>query len=170
MKLIVVLYLCLIMVTVIHSNGYNTKEAKEMVYMSLIAYEPIDSINKWSCSQCSKYPIKSVQADSLSSADLQWFSGYSQSLSGIILAFRGSSSIQNWIINLSVNLTNYPKCSKCQVHQGFFTAWQLISSKVLNRINSLRSLYRDVPLYVTGHSLGGALASLAVVDMHSLYG
>ena len=113
--------------------------------------------------------MKSVKADGVSTADLQWFSGYRDGM-GIILAFRGSKSIQNWIVNLSANLTSYPKCSGCQVHLGFYTAWQLAYNQVLNRINSLRSLYRDAPIYVTGHSLGGAMASLAVVDMHHLYG
>ena len=69
------LVLMMILLVIIHS-GYNPKEAKPLAYMSLIAYDSLSSINQWSCDKCSKYPMKSVKADTVSTADLQWFSGY----------------------------------------------------------------------------------------------
>ena len=120
MKHLTVLILFFLMAVIIHSNSYSTSEAKILAYMSYISYDSLESINHWSCDKCSKYPLKNVKADGVSTADLQWFSGYSDQLNGIVLAFRGSKSIQNWIVNLSANLTSYPKCSGCQVHLGFY--------------------------------------------------
>ena len=154
--------LLLFLIVIIHSSGYDPKIARVLAYMSYNAYESQDAINNWSCDKCSKFPLKSVKAGAVQGADLQWFSGYSTDLKAIIISFRGSSSIANWIINLSTDLVSYPKCSGCQVHRGFFTSWQLAQTALLNRVNSLRSLYRNVPIYVTGHSMGGALAALSV--------
>ena len=41
---------------------------------------------------------------------------------------------------------------------------------VINEIQNLKALHRDAPIFITGHSLGGALATLAAVDVHQTYG
>lgn len=64
----------------------------------------------------------------------------------------------------------YPKCSNCKVHNGFYTAWNQAKSTVNAQIQNLLSLHRGVPIYVTGHSLGGALATLAVGDLKETFG
>jgi predicted lipase len=138
--------------------------------MSSIAYESTASINAWSCGRCGKYPLTNVKAFSIQTGDLQGFTGYSASLNAIVLSFRGSSNIQNWIINLSTNMVSYPKCSNCKVHNGFYTAWNQAKSTVNSQIQSLLSLHRGVPIYVTGHSLGGALATLSVPDIKETFG
>jgi predicted lipase len=103
--------------------------------------------------------------------DLQGFTGYSSTINGIIVAFRGSSNLQNWIINLSTNQIDYPKCSGCKVHNGFYTAWNNLAKPIVSsNIQNLRSLYRDAKIYVTGHSLGGAIASLSVPDLKQTFG
>lgn len=145
--------------------AYSQKLALQMAYMSSIAYEPIASINAWNCARCGKYPLQHVAAFSNAVGDLQGFTGYSSSLNGIVLSFRGSSNIQNWIINLSTTMVTYSKCANCKVHNGFLTAWGLAKSLVNQQIQSLRSLYRGAAIYVTGHSLGGALATLAAPDL-----
>lgn len=80
--------------------AYSPKLALQMAYMSSIAYEPIASINAWNCSRCYQYPLQNVAAFNNPGGDLQGFAGYSSTLKGIIVAFRGSSNIKNWITNL----------------------------------------------------------------------
>lgn len=41
-----------------------------------------------------------------------------------------------------------------------------VSSTVKSQITTLASKYRNAPIYVTGHSLGGALAVVAALDIH----
>lgn len=127
MKSLYVLLLALAL-AVSTQASYDPKTALHMAYMSSIAYDPLSSINSWSCSRCSRFPLINVKGFSNSVGDLQGFAGFSSSLNGIVLAFRGSSNIQNWIINLSTNQVNYPKCSGCKVHNGFYTAWGLAKS------------------------------------------
>ena len=151
-------------------SAYTPKISLELAYMSSIAYESTTSIDAWNCPRCSKYHLSNTKSFSNSVGDLQGFTGYSSTLGGIVLAFRGSSNIQNWIINLSTNMVAYPNCNGCKVHNGFYAGWNLAKSLVNGQIQSLRALYRNTPIYITGHSLGGALASLAAVDVKSLFG
>lgn len=114
--------------------------------------------------------MKNVKSFSNSVGDLQGFTGFSTTLNAIILSFRGSKNIQNWIINLSTNQVDYSRCTGCKVHNGFNTAWNLAKPLVTTQIQNLRALYRDVPIYATGHSLGGAIATLSVPDIKQTFG
>ena len=75
------------------------------------------------CGYCKSVGMRNVKTFVLPARDLQGYAGYSPTLNGIVLSFRGSSNIQNWIINLTTNLVSYPKCSKCQVYNGFYAAY-----------------------------------------------
>jgi len=150
--------------------AYTPATALHLGYYSSIAYESAASISAWSCSRCSKYPLSNVKVFSNSVGDIQGFTGYSASFKGIVLAFRGSSNIQNWIINLSTNQVAYSRCSNCKVHNGFYTGYNLVKTAMLSQIQALKALYRDAPVYITGHSLGGALASLSAPDIKDSYG
>ncbi len=141
-----------------------------MAYMSSIAYDSVASINAWNCPRCSKYPLINVKAFSNSTGDIQGFTGYSTSLNAIILSFRGSASIQNWIINLSTTMVAYPHCANCKIHNGFSTAWNLAKGFVNPQIQALRALHRDAPIYITGHSLGGAIAAVSAADIKTTFG
>lgn len=130
MKLVTSFLLLALLLVLSIDCAYTPKVALELAYMSSIAYEPLASINSWSCSKCKTYPLLHVKGFSNAVGDLQGFVGYSANLKGIILAFRGSSNIQNWIINLDTIQTTYSKCSGCRVHNGFYTAWGLAKGLV----------------------------------------
>lgn len=70
------------------------------------------------------------------------------------LVFRGTCGFEGWLSNFKAILTGWSEGGS--VHRGFKTdflgLWQKIES-ILCKI--------DLPLYFTGHSLGGALAILA---------
>lgn len=52
-----------------------------------------------------------------------------------------------------------------KVHRGFGAAYRAVAPRVLNAVNLL--LDRKVrPVFLTGHSLGGALATLCSLDLH----
>ncbi|KAL2828656.1 Alpha/Beta hydrolase protein [Aspergillus cavernicola] len=103
----------------------------------------------------------------------------------IIVAFRGTYSLANAIIDLSAYPQEYvpypagndtdsddndkqPKCSNCSVHAGFMSAWRNTRSTILETISSARDQYPDYRLELVGHSLGGAVAALAGTEMRIL--
>jgi hypothetical protein len=86
--------------------------------------------------------------------DTSGYIGYSSADKSIYVAYRGSSSIQNWITNLDLIYEAYPYCEGCYVHQGFYEAESLVIDGVVGEVKRLKALYSDYRVIVTGHSLG----------------
>lgn len=100
---------------------------------------------------------------------MQGYVGYSTAHSAVIVAFRGSANVKNWINNFDAAQITYSKCSGCVIHRGFYNGYNTISATVKSQIQLIISKYRNAPIYVTGHSLGGALAVVAGLDLHSTF-
>eukprot|EP00750_Incisomonas_marina_P027636 INCI6215.1.p1 GENE.INCI6215.1~~INCI6215.1.p1 ORF type:complete len:1163 (+),score=165.41 INCI6215.1:491-3979(+) len=58
-----------------------------------------------------------------------------------------------------------------RVHQGFHDAYVELRDKVFKKVNALRAgLRKTVPVFVTGHSMGGAIATLCAFDLGTRLG
>lgn len=79
----------------------------------------------------------------------------------IVLSFRGSSSVENWIADLDFIKTDVDLCDGCEAHGGFWKSWESVAGQVTAHINSALSTYPGYTLVITGHSLGAAVATLA---------
>ncbi|KAJ5328501.1 Lipase class 3 [Penicillium brevicompactum] len=100
----------------------------------------------------------------------------SHSSKRIILAFRGTYSITNTIIDLSAYPQAYipyegepgapgPKCANCTVHAGFMNSWLNTRETVLPHVAQALQRYPGYEVTLVGHSLGGAVAALAGLEM-----
>ena len=79
-----------------------------------------------------------------------------------VLCFRGTQQIRDWMtnINSTTQPISDPKGKGCIVgnmHKGFHDAYKSIEEPIADRLKETEGL----PLYITGHSLGGALAVVA---------
>jgi len=123
----------------------------------------------------------------------------------VIVAFRGTYSIANTVVDLSTVPQEYvpypgndgddeartlldvgkefvdgigghakrhvdevedlPKCNNCTVHMGFHASWVHTRPYVLPEMEEAKAAYPDYQLTLVGHSLGGAVAALAGLDM-----
>lgn len=99
------------------------------------------------------------------SHDTHGYIGYHAGQQTIYVSFRGSESIKNWVDNLDAILTNYPLCTKCEVHKGFYKAEQSCFADVLFVVQTLKAKYPNYSVVLTGHSLGAALATLTAMDL-----
>lgn len=85
----------------------------------------------------------------------------------IVLSFRGSSSIRNFVADAKIATESVPYCGGCSVHKGFLKSFK----EALPLIDKpLRSLIKANPTYkivMTGHSLGGAIATIAALHYRS---
>lgn len=59
-------------------------------------------------------------------------------------------------------LQPYEPCDKCAIHTGFYSDWKSIRQQTADKILAI-SPTKDI--YVTGHSLGAALATTAAIDL-----
>lgn len=110
----------------------------------------------------------------------------------IIVAFRGTYSITNTVVDLSTvpqKYVPYPspgdgddgddggddgkepgegpggRCTNCTVHMGFLQSWETARGWVLPELIALHDRYPDYPIHLAGHSLGGAVACLAALEL-----
>ena len=59
------------------------------------------------------------------------------------------------------------ECQNCTVHAGFWTSWKNSRDTVLSAVTHAREKYPDYEVTLIGHSLGGAVAALAGLEMAS---
>ncbi len=79
-----------------------------------------------------------------------------QTAAGLVIAFRGSDDEESWLTDFDIELVDVPGAGK--VHGGFWRAWKAIEVGVLAAIDGK-------PVTLVGHSLGGALALMAAIEM-----
>lgn len=107
----------------------------------------------------------------------------------VIVAFRGTYSLTNTIVDLSTvpqEYVPYPdpddgagggngtveqqqqqhhRCTNCTVHMGFLASWMQARKLVLPVLADVRAAHPNYPIYLVGHSLGGAVALLAALEL-----
>ncbi|OJJ35897.1 hypothetical protein ASPWEDRAFT_109605 [Aspergillus wentii DTO 134E9] len=102
--------------------------------------------------------------ESSSFGDVTGFIAADETNKLLVLSFRGSSDIANWIADLDFGLTDGSDlCSGCKVHSGFWEAWGTVSDNITSIIESATAKYPNYELAFTGHSYGAALAAVAAV-------
>jgi predicted lipase len=86
----------------------------------------------------------------------------------IVVSFRGSYSIENWITNLDFITVSTNLCTGCTAHRGFWQSWLDARSTVTATVHQLSASNPTYQIVTTGHSLGGAIATLAAADLRNL--
>lgn len=81
--------------------------------------------------------------------------------------FRGSSSLRNNFTDFDFPLVVSDLCTGCLVHDGFWDSWFEARAGVMKSIMAAAKDYPTYQLVVTGHSLGGAIATLAAAQLRT---
>ena len=85
----------------------------------------------------------------------------------IFVLFRGTTSWNNWVSDAEAwqDDPHYEGCADCAIHHGFHRCMDAIRDQLFASVSTLRKSYPSYPIVVGGHSLGGAIATLAAVDI-----
>ena len=131
----------------------GTKPLLEELMMKVYELDSIDTNNL--LSELEEYGLSIEHAYSNNDTQALLFSAKSF----IVLVFRGTEATS--LTDIKADLKAYKtKCvTEGNVHFGFKEAYEQVSAKIQNDLN--KSGFAKKPLFIAGHSLGGALATVA---------
>ncbi|KAF2076877.1 hypothetical protein CYY_001844 [Polysphondylium violaceum] len=151
--------------------NYDPNTAESFLMYSYAAYCEGPDISNWTCPTCSYKTMNDFKIVNLiynATTDTQAYVGYYGN--NVLVVFRGSMDVYSWITNLQFLYDAYPFCTDCYVHSGFHKAWLSVRSEIEASVaNSMKLCGPKCGLIVTGHSLGGALATLAMAELIQIY-
>ncbi|KAJ3364926.1 hypothetical protein GGF31_008864 [Allomyces arbusculus] len=156
-------------------TGADLQDIKDTAMFSEIAYcGSATTLATWSCSAktCGSTAAKGTRlVQYLAGRTNAGYVAYNAARNTVMVAFRGSSNVANWIDNLEFGKITYPFTvpttfkSKPKVHKGFVDAYNEVRPTLLQAIATAKSRYPTAKITITGHSLGGAIATLAAADL-----
>ncbi len=91
--------------------------------------------------------------------------GISHNLSAIAVILRVAIPLKDWIIQSETTLIKLKKCKDCRVGEAYLIQERLVIAPIAEKVKQLKTVYPNYKVLVTGHGVGGALATLAAVDM-----
>lgn len=135
-----------------HLRGkYDIRNSVSLALACDLAYRPEAEVKAQATAW--GFPKVAFLEDKLVEVDTQAFvMGNDQA---IVVAFRGTENSTDWRTDL-----NFPKVKAMfgHVHKGFRSALEAVIPDVLAAVDQMRDNNQE--LWITGHSLGGALATL----------
>ncbi|RLN93590.1 hypothetical protein BBJ28_00016336 [Nothophytophthora sp. Chile5] len=149
---------------------YNASTALYLAHITSVSYCQEQHIRNWSCQPCALVPpLQGVQVVEDAKDNFQGLVGYSQIYGAVVVAFRGSMDVTNWLDNLTfLKKRAYTQFPGVMVHEGFYWAYRSVASQVLTLVHKLQKLHPQASLLVSGHSLGGAVAAICAFELEYL--
>ncbi|KAN0034003.1 hypothetical protein ACTFIV_000483 [Dictyostelium citrinum] len=152
------------------SFPYDQAAAEIFVQFAYAAYCDGPDIQNWNCTTCKFLPgFNIVSAIFNVTTNTQAYVGYTNNQ--VVVSFRGSMDVDSWITNFKFLETIYPPYPQAKVHDGFYRGWASVSSQVRASIDiALAKCGSNCQqIWVVGHSLGAALATLCVAEVQGWY-
>ncbi len=148
-----------------YRQAYSDRTAWLMAYLSELAYEKNEQTLK---TKLNKLGGKLVWVGDESGT--QCFIAKLDDFHA--LAFRGTEATSFADIKADVKAIKKPSDSGGQVHTGFSDAYDCIKAQIeamLKKNIGEKTDEDSLPLCITGHSLGGALATIATKELHDKF-
>ena len=139
------------------------------------AYLPLERLNAWSradvasvCPECAQLGRAELVRSFNSSLGTEFFVVRKQD-GTVIVGFRGTEVLSgsDWIVNGQALPVQYVGCGLCALHTGFLNAYVSVVTELGHFMREAIpfSGRATTPVVVVGHSLGGALATIAAYEL-----
>ncbi|GAA5795377.1 lipase prepro protein [Helicostylum pulchrum] len=122
----------------------------------------------WSCKNCLEY-IPDGQLLTTFGSILSDTSGLvirSDAQKTIHLVFRGTNSIRQSIVDLIFIQKDYPPVPGAKIHSGFYDSYKENLDQYFSLVQEQLTEHPDYNIVISGHSLGGAQALLAGLNLY----
>ena len=147
------------------ANGVSTVNAVALGNLALLAYSPVGDVQEYLADEKRGFDVSTFTP--LRQADTQGFVVRRQE--GLFICFRGTepTKMVDWLSDVNFHRVDFceshgvkPGLIRGLVHGGFAAALNVVRIGMLSAVASLAPK-PDERIWITGHSLGGALAVLA---------
>ncbi|KAI9296694.1 alpha/beta-hydrolase, partial [Neoconidiobolus thromboides FSU 785] len=141
----------------------NVANGKAYARFAGAAYCDNESIKSWKCTHCVQVTdkLEKIQIFEDVSTQTKGYFVVNNNRKEIIVSFRGSANLQNWLINAQTGKVPIRfGGNSYYVHGGFKKVTDNLFPVVSSNLKSLQSSYPQYKVVITGHSLGAAIASL----------
>ena len=163
--------------------AYSSEESERFVFLAGAAYCDA-GLESWTCPYCNGTDLVDVRVTK-GARNVRGYVGWDVRRDVAVVAFRGTepNSLENWLENLDAHHSEwelFPEPGEVvppppvRVHAGFLDSWRELRgdtfaalADIANARFSRNGKNKDarLPIVVTGHSLGGALATLAAFEL-----
>ncbi|GAM22531.1 hypothetical protein SAMD00019534_057060 [Acytostelium subglobosum LB1] len=154
--------------------------------MSYSGYCQENVLQAFPCPNCAKTPAWNsffggkVPSNIVQGEGLEWYSfefglafyfATIRDNTAAVLTFRGTDNRWNIAEDLLFMQRSYPWVAGARVHRGIYNAWDDIRFLVMTKLRRFMNekCLTCSTIYVTGHSLGGGLATFAAIDVAKAY-
>ncbi|KAJ3278315.1 hypothetical protein HK104_002454 [Borealophlyctis nickersoniae] len=145
------------------------KEFQTYTKFSAAAYCTPNQIRDWKCRTCPDNTLQDIQYFG-SYWTMQGFVAVYPARQTILISFRGSINIPNWIANLKLAKTDADfLVSGAKVHSGMLGIYEDVKADVQRLVLAALEKNPGYSLTYSGHSLGAAIGLLASLDAHKTY-
>ncbi|KAF9461268.1 Alpha/Beta hydrolase protein [Collybia nuda] len=143
----------------------------QSTFDDLVRYTKYSSaVYQWICPN----PLGNTLVAKFSNSGTQGFVVRDNERKEIVVAFRGSLEVIDALVDLQIIMrplksTGVTGVGDAYVHSGFLFAYNVVSSDVLGIVRSQLATYPGYSIVITGHSLGGSVASIAALSIQAAH-
>lgn len=132
-------------------DGFSWQKALSLALASRLAYETSDATEQ---QELVEWGFE--RFTSMSAGGMVGFAAFANDV--LLVSFRGTDNLTDWLYNLDIGQEKRPYGG---VHRGFFAGFQRLEPK----LRGLLANAGNRKVWLTGHSLGGAIASIAAAEI-----
>jgi len=124
--------------------------------------------------RCAEFSNKAYKASSINGVFLENKETDCQAFvvvddDAIVITGQGSTTMTDWYIDLSIWRRKVPYLNNTLVHAGFIIQYESVRTKMHAEIEKIMKSKKITKIICTGHSLFGAVSTIAALDCAILY-